>query len=41
MLTHIGTQTIETDRLILRRFEYSDDEAMLKYWVADEKVQSL
>lgn len=41
MLTHIGTQTIENDRLILRRFEYSDDEAMLKYWVADEKVQSL
>ncbi len=41
MLTHIGTNTIETERLILRRFEYSDDEAMLKYWVADEKIQSL
>lgn len=41
MLTHIGTQTIETERLILRRFEYSDDDAMLKYWVADEKIQSL
>ena len=24
MLTHTGTQTIETERLILRRFEYSD-----------------
>ncbi len=41
MLTHIGTNTIETERLILRRFEYADDEAMLKYWVADEKIQSL
>ncbi len=41
MLTHIGTKTIETERLILRRFEYTDDEAMLKYWVADEKIQSL
>ncbi|MCM1269024.1 MAG: GNAT family N-acetyltransferase [Ruminococcus flavefaciens] len=41
MLTHIGTHTIETERLILRRFEYADDNAMLKYWVADEKIQSL
>ena len=41
MLTHIGTNTIETGRLILRRFEYTDDDAMLKYWVADEKIQSL
>ncbi|MCH5194053.1 MAG: GNAT family N-acetyltransferase [Oscillospiraceae bacterium] len=41
MLTHTGTNTIITERLILRRFEYSDDDAMLKYWVADEKIQSL
>lgn len=41
MLTHIGTNEIETERLILRRFEYTDDEAMLKYWIADEKIQSL
>lgn len=41
MLTHIGTNMIETERLILRRFEYTDDTAMLKYWVADEKIQSL
>lgn len=41
MLTHIGTNAIETERLILRRFEYTDDDAMLKYWVADEKIQSL
>ncbi len=37
MLTHIGTNTIETERLIFRRFEYSNDEAMLKNWIADEK----
>ena len=41
MLTHNGTKTIETERLILRRFEYTDDTAMLKYWIADEKIQSL
>ena len=41
MITHIGTNIIETDRLILRRFKYTDDESMLKYWVADEKIQSL
>lgn len=41
MLTHIGTQTIETDRLILRRFAYTDDDTMLKNWIADEKIQSL
>ena len=41
MLTHNGTQMLETDRLILRRFAYSDDDDMLRYWVADEKIQSL
>lgn len=41
MLTHIGTQTIETDRLILRRFEFSDNKAMLRNWIADEKIQSM
>ena len=41
MLTHVGTNIIETERLILRKFEYTDDEAMLKNWVADEKIQSL
>ena len=41
MLTHCGTQPIETDRLILRRFAYTDDDAMLQHWIADEKIQSL
>ena len=38
MLTHIGTQTIETERLILRRFEYSDIDSMLRNWIADEQT---
>ncbi len=41
MLTHTGTQTIETERLTLRRFTYDDADAMLKYWASDEKVQAL
>ena len=41
MLTHIGTRTIEMERLILRRFEYTDDNAMLRNWIADEKIQSM
>ncbi|WP_271814798.1 GNAT family N-acetyltransferase [Clostridium beijerinckii] len=41
MLTHVGTIGIETERLILRQFEYTDDENMLKYWVSDPEIQSL
>jgi len=41
MLTNTGTQTIVTERLILRKFTYEDSDAMLKYWIADEKIQSL
>ena len=39
MLQHCGTQTIETKRLILRKFAYTDDTDMLKNWVADPLVQ--
>lgn len=39
-LFHIGTQTIETERLILRRFEYSDAVDMLKNFISDENIQS-
>ncbi|MCR5081139.1 MAG: GNAT family N-acetyltransferase, partial [Treponema sp.] len=35
----LGTQTIETERLILRRFEYTDIDSMLKNWISDEKTQ--
>ena len=41
MLTHVGTKQIETERLILRRFEFSDCNDMLKYWVSDPEIQSL
>jgi RimJ/RimL family protein N-acetyltransferase len=41
MLTHVGTVRIETKRLILRKFQYTDDENMLKYWISDPKIQSL
>jgi ribosomal-protein-alanine N-acetyltransferase len=41
MLSHIGTQKIITERMILRQFQYLDDDNMLKNWIADEKIQSL
>jgi len=41
MITHVGTGKIETEGLILRKFEYTDDEDMLKYWISDPKIQSL
>ena len=37
-MTHIGTQYIETDRLILRRFELSDAPAMFENWANDSEV---
>lgn len=39
MLNHIGTKTIETERLILRKFAYLDIESMIRNWIADEKTQ--
>ena len=39
MLTHCGTQQIDTTRLLLRPFQYTDDEYMLKYWISDPKIQ--
>lgn len=38
MLTHKGTSTIETERLILRRFELDDAQAMFKNWANDDAV---
>jgi ribosomal-protein-alanine N-acetyltransferase len=37
-MTHKGTITLETDRLILRRFELSDAEAMFRNWESDPEV---
>ncbi len=41
MLEHCGTQTLHTERLILRPFQYSDAEDMLVNWIADPDIQSL
>ena len=38
MLNHKGTVTIETDRLILRRFTMEDAEAMFLGWATDPEV---
>lgn len=38
MVTHKGTQTIETDRLILRRFRIEDAQAMYDRWASDPEV---
>ena len=35
---HIGTQTIETKRLILRRFTPDDAESMYRNWASDPEV---
>lgn len=37
-MTHIGTQYIEAERLILRRFELSDAPAMFENWASDGEV---
>ena len=38
MLTHKGTKTIETDRLILRQFTMDDAGAMYRNWCNDDEV---
>ena len=38
MLNHKGTITIETDRLILRRFTMDDAEPMFRNWASDDEV---
>ncbi len=38
MLTHKGTQTIETARLVLRRFTTDDAADMYRNWASDPKV---
>lgn len=37
-MKHVGTQTIETQRLILRRFSLDDAQAMFNNWAGDEEV---
>ncbi|MBQ8001682.1 MAG: GNAT family N-acetyltransferase [Ruminococcus sp.] len=38
MLTHKGTQTIKTERLVLRQFTPEDAQAMYNNWAKDERV---
>ena len=38
MLTHKGTKTIETERLILRAFTMEDADAMFRNWAGDDQV---
>ena len=38
MLSHKGTQVIETDRLILRPFTMDDAEPMFRNWASDDEV---
>ena len=40
-MKHLGTVTLETERLILRRFELSDADSMFKNWAGDSEVQSI
>jgi ribosomal-protein-alanine N-acetyltransferase len=38
MLNHVGTKEIETERLLLRRYEMTDAEVMFRSWVTDPEV---
>ena len=40
LLNHIGTQTIETQRLILRRFKREDTHSVFQTWINDPAVQN-
>lgn len=37
-MNHLGTEKLETKRLILRRFREEDAEAMFKNWTSDDEV---
>lgn len=37
-MRHIGTQKMETERLVLRRFEEGDAKAVFKNWASDPEV---
>ncbi len=37
-MKHLGTQRLETDRLILRRFTLKDIEPMYRNWASDDEV---
>ena len=39
MLVHKGTKTIETERLILRKYKLTDAEAIFIHWTSDEEIR--
>lgn len=39
-MTHLGTQYIETDRLVLRKLERSDAQSFLDNIAADDEVKN-
>ncbi|MFV0397686.1 MAG: hypothetical protein ACK5JU_06680 [Bacteroidales bacterium] len=41
MLTHCGTIKVDSERLLLRPFIYSDAKDMLDYWISDPAIQSM
>lgn len=41
MLMHQGSKEIESERLVLRPFRYTDNEDMFTYWVSDPDIQSM
>lgn len=41
MLTHCGTIKVDSERLLLRPFIYSDVKDMLDYWISDPAIQSM
>lgn len=40
-LEHIGTETIQTERLEIRRFRENDNASMRSHWVSDISVQKM
>lgn len=40
-MNNIGTKTLETERLILRRFCMEDAEPMFRNWTSDSEVRNL
>ena len=40
-MNNIGTQNIETNRLLLRKFEYSDADDMLTLWASKPEIQHM
>ena len=37
-MNHCGTQRLETERLVLRKYVYEDAAAMYKNWASDKEV---